>query len=324
MPPEDIENRKPPDEDRVKLPDDHGNRVESSPTHTFSGVLSELDGKRKKRRRMGPPLVRMGRYYMGGVNPLVSGNPFYVQQAAEAERKERESERAAMAAQIAEEEHKRKAELWEKKAKRLFDFDNEGRFEYKLKSDPEEKRETAEDLIAQIMRLGGLANQVKASLVGNEKFPHVMVTIQEEGETVFHKGSSALLSLNFLVNKIVNRYPDDRIRLAVLPIDEEENFRQLLTEALEAFEAAQAAEAAAQPEANAPEESPESPDAKVEAAAAEPTEAAEAVAAPSKKASAKRSPPARKSPPPKKKATASKASSSKKKATKKSPTKKKR
>ena len=55
------------------------------------------------------------------------------------------------------------------KAKRLFDFDGEGRFEYKL-SDPEEKREMAEERVAQIMRLGGLATRVQAKLVGNEQF----------------------------------------------------------------------------------------------------------------------------------------------------------
>ena len=185
LPPDDVGNRKPPEVEESNIADEYGNRIEASPTHNLSGVLAEIDGKRKKRRRLGPPLERMGRYYMGGVNPLVSGNPFYVQQALEAERKEREEAQEAMAVQIAAEEHKRRAQLWEKKAKRLFDFDGEGRFEYKLKSDPEEKREMAEEAMAQIMRLGGLATQVQAKLVGNEQFPHVIVKVIEEERNLF-------------------------------------------------------------------------------------------------------------------------------------------
>ncbi len=247
LPPDDIGNRKPPEAEEANIADEYGNRIEASPTHNLSGVLAEIDGKRKKRRRLGPPLERMGRYYMGGVNPLVSGNPFYVQQALEAERKEREEAQEAMAVQLAAEEHKRRAELWEKKAKRLFDFDAEGRFEYKLKSDPDEKREMAEEAMAQILRLGGLATQVEAKLVGNEQFPYVVVkVIEEEENSIFHKGSGALLSLNFLVNKIVNRYPDDRIRLAVLPAEEEASYIDLLEEALAAFLEAQKERAEAQ------------------------------------------------------------------------------
>ena len=76
--------------------------------------------------------------------------------------------------------------------------------------------------------------------MGNEQFPHVIVkVIEEEENSIFHKGSGALLSLNFLVNKIVNRYPDDRIRLAILPAEEEASYIELLDEALRAYAEAQ-------------------------------------------------------------------------------------
>jgi hypothetical protein len=111
VPPDDIGNRKPPETEETSLADGHGNRIEASPTHNLSGVFADIDGKRKKRRRLGPPLERMGRYYMGGVNPLVSGNPFYVQQALAAERKERETVQEAMAEQIAADEVKRRTQM---------------------------------------------------------------------------------------------------------------------------------------------------------------------------------------------------------------------
>jgi hypothetical protein len=43
-------------------------------------------------------------------------------------------------------------------------------------------------------------------------------------------GNAALLSLNYLANKVVNRYPDDRIRLAVLPAADERLYLESLEE----------------------------------------------------------------------------------------------
>ena len=65
-----------------------------------------------------------------------------------------------------------------------------------------------------------------------EKGPHARVDRLGEGasEPLFVMGNGALLSLNYLANKVVNRYPDDRIRLAVLPSSDEPLYLESLDE----------------------------------------------------------------------------------------------
>ena len=75
MPPDDIGNRKDPDEEEFVPLDDVGNRVDANPTHEISGVLLDLDPRKRKGRAKGhqTPIERSGRYVVGGVNPLVAG-----------------------------------------------------------------------------------------------------------------------------------------------------------------------------------------------------------------------------------------------------------
>ena len=73
--------------------------------------------------------------------------------------------------------------------------------------------------------------------------PKVLISIDEKGvadqveknqlspragEPLFALGNAALMSLNYLVNKVVNRYPDDRIRLAILPKMDAEQYLNAL------------------------------------------------------------------------------------------------
>lgn len=88
---------------------------------------------------------------------------------------------------------------------------------YVLKSDPEEKRAAAERVCGEIVRLCQRQAEVKAELVEESGQPKVVVVVTEQGDDspLFTRNSAALSALNFLTNKVVNRFPDDRIRLVV-------------------------------------------------------------------------------------------------------------
>ena len=75
VPPEDIGNRRDPDEEDEVPYDDVGNRIEANPTHEVSGILLDMDPKKRKRRAKGTQTIteRVGRYIVGGVNPLIAG-----------------------------------------------------------------------------------------------------------------------------------------------------------------------------------------------------------------------------------------------------------
>lgn len=89
--------------------------------------------------------------------------------------------------------------------------------QYVLKSDPEEKRSAAERVCGDIVGHCGREAQVSAELVDENGQPKVVVMVNEQGPgaPLFTRNSAALSALNFLTNKVVNRFPDDRIRLVV-------------------------------------------------------------------------------------------------------------
>ena len=89
--------------------------------------------------------------------------------------------------------------------------------EYVLKSDPEDKRSRAEEICTEIVRLSQREAQVSAELVDENGQPKVVVMVAESdpNNALFTRNSAALSALNFLTNKVVNRFPDDRIRLVV-------------------------------------------------------------------------------------------------------------
>ena len=98
-----------------------------------------------------------------------------------------------------------------------FDEEDEG-FRYQLKSDPEVKRAAAQEAVEQVLRNAGRQGTVKATVYQETHGPRVVVEIKEQAAdgALFGRASAALGALTFLVNKIVNRYPDDRIRLSIV------------------------------------------------------------------------------------------------------------
>lgn len=89
---------------------------------------------------------------------------------------------------------------------------------YTLKSEPEEKRVLAESTVRTILGFVFEQGSAVAELTTEDEQPCVIVKVQEPADakaSLVKNGSAALGAFNFLVNKIVNRYPDDRIRLVV-------------------------------------------------------------------------------------------------------------
>ncbi len=283
-PPDNLGNKRDLEEEAWMPNDDVGNRVDAAPTHEISGVLADLGGRGRRRKKGGQPHQRMGRYIVGGVNPVVAGN---VQRAVEAmreadERKqlERGQQRAnggarsggvepglagaALSLNGVDEEGRRgrrrrrrrrdgreqvdgqaAQEVSERRAQRFFDFEEDDRFEYVLKSDREQKRLDAHAAVANVLTGAGRDAVVVSRVLDDDNRPKVIVTIDERGpqgslpeerrgrgagEPLFVLGNAALMSLNYLVNKIVNRYPDDRIRLAILPAADEKLYLESLEE----------------------------------------------------------------------------------------------
>ncbi len=268
VPPDDIGNRRDPDEEEDIPFDDVGNRIDANPTHEVSGILLDLDPKKRKRRAKGTqaPIERNGRYVVGGVNPIIAGGnrppppmpeesfePPQQQQPREPrEPREPRVQQQPQQQQQPRAEKKRRfeqvdgnaaQEVSEKRAQRFFDFDEDDRFEYALKSTPEQKRKEALRFVDDILRECGRNANVHARVIEDGDKPKLLVTIEEKGpharvdrlgdganEPLFVMGNGALLSLNYLANKVVNRYPDDRIRLAVLPASDEPLYLESLDE----------------------------------------------------------------------------------------------
>lgn len=97
------------------------------------------------------------------------------------------------------------------------DFERAPVSEYVLKSDPEDKRSKALEICTEVLRLCQREAEVSANLVDEAGQPKVVVMVDEADSqnALFTRNSAALSALNFLTNKVVNRFPDDRIRLVV-------------------------------------------------------------------------------------------------------------
>jgi hypothetical protein len=259
LPPDDIGNRRKPDEELRLPPDNVGNRVEASPTHEVSGALADIGGRRGRRggrpRGQGQP-VRIGRYIVGGVNPLVAGNTARAMKAHEEfhenKRPRRDDEEGGGRRRRDVDGQAAQGDVSQRRAQRFFNFAEDDRFTYALKSDPGDKRKEAGDAVDNVLKHAGRDAEVIAHIVDDGERPKVLVTIEEKAEEpLFVLGNSALMSLNYLVNKIVNRYPDDRIRLAILPASDEQMYRDMLAE-----HRAQADPSDAEPEEASPAEEP--------------------------------------------------------------------
>lgn len=261
IPPDDIGNRAEPSEAQRELADEIGNRIELPPTHVKSGLLDGLDPRRRRKNRSGGELVRMGRYFVGGVHPLVSGNQAYMARYDAEMRLEAEAEQKARPPQ--------------------FDFQIERR-PYTLKSSLEDKKAQAIAAAAQVLALGELkadvmcetytlrgtqrlvlcldeaapvaANTDARSADAAERGADVPASTEVAPHTpVFAHKTPAMSALTYVLNKIVNRFPDDRVHLTVI----EARHKDAFTDALAAFEQAaderaaraEAAEAAREPNA---------------------------------------------------------------------------
>ncbi len=237
--PDDIGNRRNPNEEEKIPPDDIGNRVAANPTHDLSGLLPGAMQEKaplKRRRVSNTPYQKVGRYLAGGVNPIVSSD----------------ANRSRLA-QNADDELRRNARLFdpnygqedseERRLPKYFNLVDDDRYRFKLKSTPEEKLEAAETLIQNILRLGERPAKVKGHCIEDGSRPKLLITIDEdlksspakeegEGETqslkTFSLGNMALMSLNYVVNKVINDSQDDRIRLIVLPKEDEAHYRSVL------------------------------------------------------------------------------------------------
>lgn len=175
-------------------PDHIGNSIDSAPTHLLSGVTH-------RRKSDTAPHVRMGRYLVGGVNPMVAGLSHLIPETPE----ENPVQKSNPTPQSSNHQS-------EKRLRRLFEFEEDDRVEYTLSSTPEEKRLQAEQVVKKIFEAGQSHAEITTTLEQSETKTSVIASIKTP---LFKTGELPLAALNFLVNKIVNRLPSDRIRLAV-------------------------------------------------------------------------------------------------------------
>lgn len=172
-------------------PDNLGNSIDVAPTHQLSGITH-------RKKSDAAPLVRMGRYLVGGVNPAVAGLAHLVP--------------ALPTPSLSHPQTHSQSSQVDKRLRRLFEFDDDDRIEYTLSSTPEEKRAQTELTLKTIFETAQLPTEFTVSLEQSETKSSVLVVIHSP---VFKTGELPLAALNFLVNKIVNRLPIDRIRLTV-------------------------------------------------------------------------------------------------------------
>jgi hypothetical protein len=247
VPADDIGNRNDFGKHLDSVRDDIGNSIDLAPTHSLNSSMVGADGKTRRRKEDMASSVRVGRYIMGGVNPVVAGgNPIVSKGSIDSEGPGTfypvVNESSGDDEQVLHNKKRHKksknefrgndagflGESAERRLRRLFDFDEDDRFEYVLSSDPEQKRLAAEETVKSILEKSGRLAEVTSMLLKNANRQSVLVIMDENrldnaDKPLFVRGSVELTALNFIVNKIVNRYPNDRIRLAVLPkIDEEE------------------------------------------------------------------------------------------------------
>lgn len=177
-------------------PDNLGNSIDIAPTHQLSGITH-------RKKADAAPLIRMGRYLVGGVNPAVAGLAHLIPDETPAPARIQNQEAGSTPAS---------GPGVDKRLRRLFEFDEDDRVEYTLTSTPEEKRAQAELAMKTIFEAGQLPAEITTTLEQSEAKSSVNILVNSP---VFKAGDLPLAALNFLVNKIVNRLPSDRIRLSV-------------------------------------------------------------------------------------------------------------
>ena len=184
-----IGNYTGPEERAHEIPDNLGNSIDSAPTHQLNSAY------RKKSEQA--PHQRMGRYIIGGVNPVVAGLSHLIPAEAPAQQAEKPGD---------------KQDKNDKRLKRLFDFDDEGSAEFTLTSTPEEKRAQTELALKTIFEAAESTADIAVTLDSSNDKPIVSATLKS---ALFKPEELPTAALGFLVNKIVNKMPNDRIRLTL-------------------------------------------------------------------------------------------------------------
>lgn len=205
------------------LPDNIGNRIESAPTHVsgrFFNASYKESGKRKNHI-----LISSSGYLIGGVNPLVAGDSSLALNNSECAN----SNRLLF----------KNKKIRENKKNDMFDFfKNENKTEYSLKSNPEEKRRIAICAANSILRKIGYDASVIVKILKNKNDQPSLLLLTEssspdkenEFENFLKKDNAFFASFSFIINKIVNRHPDDRIPLAIILNKDEELYMTKLQE----------------------------------------------------------------------------------------------
>lgn len=230
---DDIGNRLSANEALEVVRDDIGNSIGGAATHMQSGILAGMDG-RSRRRRDGALETRGGGYAVGGVNPVVSGNHALVSLFAPAKE---ESSAAAAAQPRPEAENRRNAppaakrsekspESTDRWLKRLLEFEDDERSESPTNVDPKKKATQARAVLNDIFEKAGIMAAIGTQVTADEASGRPLVLVSFEDidvspdpkarlSNVFAENSLSLLALNFLLNKIVNRVPEERVKVSV-------------------------------------------------------------------------------------------------------------
>jgi hypothetical protein len=238
---DDIGNRISPSELNEVVRDDIGNSVGGAATHMQSGILASLDGRRR-RREGGPDARNAGGYLVGGVNPVVSGNhalvSMYAESQAEEESAEPEArieprgpvrvitERPDSEARRLPRKNDKGSDSSDRWLKRLLEFEDDERTETPSTGDPKLKATQARTVLSEIFEKAGVMAAIGTQILADSEtgrssvvvsFEDIDVSVEPSGRlsTVFAENSLSLLALNFLVNKIVNRVPEERVKVTV-------------------------------------------------------------------------------------------------------------
>lgn len=232
---DDIGNRLNTAEANEIVRDDIGNSIASAPTHLQSGVLVGLEGRRRKQGTND----QRGSYSVGGVNPVVSGNHALVSMFASP--KTDESQDAGERLPAVRENNERmegqsrrpqprraekgpdNSDRW---LKRLLEFDDDERLDAPTNADPKQKATQARTALSEIFEKAGVMAAIGTQVTTEPTSgrPCVVVSFEDIDvsadpssrlATVFAENSISLLALNFLVNKIVNRVPEERVKVSI-------------------------------------------------------------------------------------------------------------
>lgn len=233
---DDIGNRRGNIEGQAFVRDDIGNSIAMAPTHLESGILFGVEGKNRRRRESS--LEAKHAYSIGGVNPIISGNQallkMFSSEHGEPEMiksadsvpdvKIKPSEGSGVLRSTRQSERIDGSDRW---LKRLLDLDDDDRLEPAINADPKKKSIEARGVVSEIFTKGEVMTAIGTEIVavGDEGRSQVLVSFEDiEGmggksqlEAVFSTGSLPLMALNFLVNKIVNKDPNERVKVAIAP-----------------------------------------------------------------------------------------------------------